>query len=483
MDHFRYEGGTLHAEGMAVPAIAAAAGTPCYVYSAATLRDHFDRLAAAFAPLDPLICFAIKSCANLSVVRLLVERGAGVDIVSGGELHRARLAGADPARCVYAGAGKTDAEIEAALEAGVGWLNVESEQELDVIASIAGRLGRPARAALRVNPDVDPRTHRYTTTGTRETKFGVDIERARRVFETRGGDARCRLEGIHLHIGSPVYDVEAYERALGKALALIDELERDLGVRIRMLDLGGGFGADYETGRSPLAADYAARIVPMLEDRVRAGLQVVLEPGRTITANAGILLVRTLFTKTSGDKTFVIADGGMNVLMRPCHYGAFHFAWPVEVAAEHVPVARRERLELPGLRRCDLVGPICESGDFLAEGRDLPPVRRGDLVALFGAGAYGMVMANHYNAVPLPAEVLVDGDRATVVRRRESADDLVRAELEPVPLAVEPGARPAALAEPAVVAGATAAAATVTAETAETAETGGTPGPAGEVRP
>lgn len=436
MDHFRYEGGVLHAESIPVPAIARAAGTPCYIYSASTLRDHFDRIVEAFAPLDPLVCFAIKSCGNLSVVRTLVERGAGVDIVSAGELHRARLAGCDPSHCVYAGAGKTDAEIEAAIEAGVGWFNIESEQEFDVVASIAGRMGRVARAALRVNPDVDPQTHRYTTTGTRETKFGVDIERARRFFETRGGDPRCRLEGIHLHIGSPVYDVGAYEQALGRALALADEVERDLGHRIAMIDLGGGFGADYETGRSPAAADYAARLVPMLEARVRAGLQVILEPGRTIAANAGILVVRCVYTKRSGDKTFVICDGGMNVLMRPCHYGAFHFTWPVRVGSEHEPPARREQLELPGLVRCDVVGPICESGDFLAEGRELPPVERGDLIAVFGAGAYGMSMANHYNAVPLPAEVLVDGDRATLVRQRETLEDLVRHELEPSALAL-----------------------------------------------
>lgn len=447
MDHFRYEGGVLHAESVPIPAIARAAGTPCYVYSASTLRDHHDRIAAAFAPLDPLICFAIKSCPNLSVARTLIERGAGVDIVSAGELHRARLAGCDPAHCVFAGAGKTDAEIEAAIEAGVGWFNIESEQEFDVVAAIAGRLGRPARAALRVNPDVDPRTHRYTTTGTRETKFGVDIERARRFFETRGADPRCRLEGIHLHIGSPVYDVAAYEQALGKALALADEVQRDLGVRLRMIDLGGGFGADYETGRSPLAADYAARLVPMLRERVADGLQVVLEPGRTITANAGVLLVRCVYTKQGGDKTFVICDGGMNVLMRPCHYGAFHFTWPAVVRPEHVPADRRETMDLPGLQVCDVVGPICESGDFLAEGRALPPVARGDLVAVFGAGAYGMSMANHYNAVPLPAEVLVDGDRVTLVRRRETVDDLVRHELDPAPLPIS-GEPPPPLVEP-----------------------------------
>ncbi|MFK7958992.1 MAG: diaminopimelate decarboxylase [Phycisphaerales bacterium] len=439
MDHFHYAGGVLHADGIPVPAIAEAAGTPTYIYAAATLREHYDRLAAAFAPLNPLICFAIKSCANLEVVRELVARGAGVDIVSGGELHRAQLAGADPATCVYAGVGKTDAEIRAAIAAGVGWFNIESEAEFDVIAEIAADMGAVARGALRINPDVDPKTHRYTTTGTRETKFGVDLERARRFFETRGANPHCRLAGIHLHIGSPVYDIGAYERALDRALALMDELERDLGHRIEMLDLGGGFGADYESGQSPIAAAYAERLVPKLQPRVEAGLQVVLEPGRTIAANAGILLVRVLYTKTSGDKTFIIVDGGMNVLMRPCHYGAFHFMWPVKVAAEHVPIARRQDMgPLPGLVRCDVVGPICESGDFLAEGRELPPLERGDLLAVFTAGAYGMVMANHYNAVPLPAEVMVDGSELTLVRRRETMDDLVAAERSPASLAWAP---------------------------------------------
>lgn len=439
MDHFRYHGGVLHADRVAVPAIVRAAGSPCYIYSAATLRLHFDRIAEAFAPLRPLICFAVKACGNLEVVRTLVERGAGADIVSGGELHRARLAGCDPGRCVFAGAGKSDAEIEAAVTAGVGWFNIESEQEFDVVAAIAGRLGRPVRAALRVNPDVDPGTHRYTATGVRETKFGVDIDRARRFFRDRGRDPRCRLEGIHLHIGSPVHEVSAYERALGRTLALAAELERDLGIDLRMLDLGGGFGADYETGRSPAAADYARAIVPMLADRVAAGMQVILEPGRTIAANAGILVVRCLYTKRGGDKRFVICDGGMNVLMRPSHYGAFHFAWPVRVRPEHEPPARRERMDLPGLERCDLVGPICETGDFLAEGRDLPPVSRGDLMAVFGAGAYGMSMANRYNAVPLPAEVLVDGAVARLVRRRESLEDLVRHERDPADLSLDAG--------------------------------------------
>lgn len=433
MDHFSYRDGALHCEDVAAEAIAHAAGTPCYVYSKATLLDHYDRLASAFAPLEPLICFSIKSCANLAVCRTLAERGAGMDLVSGGELHRARLAGVDLRACVYAGAGKTDDEIRQAIEAGVGWLNIESEQEFEVVSAIAGRMQRACRGALRVNPDVDPKTHRYTSTGKKETKFGVDIERAKAFFKSYGRDERCRLRGIHLHIGSPVYAIEPYVRAIEKALSLIDELERE-GYSIEMLDLGGGFGADYESDQSPVAADYAGAIVPLLRERVERGLKIILEPGRSIVANAGILLLRVLFIKTSGDKTFAICDGGMNDLLRPSHYGSFHFIWPTEVEARFQPVRREQTMPMNGLKALDVVGPICESGDFLALDRALPPLKRGDLMAVFAAGAYGMTMANRYNSMPLPAEVMVERERVTLVRRREAYDDLTTHELEPVVL-------------------------------------------------
>jgi diaminopimelate decarboxylase len=287
------------------------------------------------------------------------------------------------------------------------------------------------RAALRVNPDVDPRTHRYTSTGKKETKFGVDIERARAFFLAYGQDRHCRLSGLHMHIGSPVYTVEPYVEAVKKVLVLIDELASQ-GFGVEMLDLGGGFGADYESAQSPLASDYANQIVPLLKDRVKAGLKIVLEPGRTIAANAGILLVRVLYVKKSGDKTFAICDGGMNHLLRPSHYGSFHFIWPCKVAAPFVPTRRAEKPDMPGLSLVDVVGPICESGDFLAIDRPLPPVKRGDLLAVFTAGAYGMTMASRYNSMPLPAEVIVDGDRAALVRRRETYEDLTAHELEPI---------------------------------------------------
>lgn len=434
MDHFTYTDNSLYCERLPVEAIASRAGTPCYVYSRQTLLDHYDRLRSAFESLDPLICFSIKSCSNLSICRLLGERGAGMDLVSGGELFRSIEAGVDPAQCVYAGVGKTDEEIRYAIEQGVGWFNVESEQEFENISAIASDMNATCNAALRINPDVDPHTHRYTTTGKKETKFGVDLERARNAFHAYGNDAHCRLRGIHLHLGSPIYTAEPYVQSIEKVLALMDQLGKEQGITIEMLDLGGGFGADYTTDQSPLAVDYAEAITPLLRDRVQRGLKVVLEPGRTITANAGILVTRVLYVKTSGDKTFAICDAGMNVLLRPSHYEAFHFIWPVSVQPEHVPPRRDRGMALPGLIPVDVVGPICETGDFLAIDRPLPPIKRGDLLAVFSAGAYGMVMASRYNSMPLPPEVLVEDDRATLIRRRETYDDLVAHEHDPEPL-------------------------------------------------
>ena len=436
MDHFDFRptgpAGTheLHGEGVALSEIADRFGTPTYVYSAATLREHYDRLVAAFRPLSPLVCYSVKSSGNLAILRVLAERGAGMDVVSGGELHRALSAGVAASRCVYAGVGKTDAEITAAINAGIGLLNIESEAEFEVVADLAARRGRTVRAALRVNPDVDPKTHRHTTTGKKETKFGVDLDRARAFFRRYGRDEWCRLDGIHLHIGSPIYSPQPYVESVTKTLRLVDDLAAD-GFTVRTLDLGGGFGADYETGQTPPLAEYAAALVPLLESRVRKGLAIVLEPGRTIVANAGVLATRVLYRKEGGEKSFVICDAGMNTLLRPSHYEAFHFVWPARVAASQVPARRGREPGVAGLRPVDVVGPICETGDFLALDRPLPETSRGDLLAVFTAGAYGMSMASRYNATPLPAEVLVDGGEARLVRRRETYDDLVAHELEP----------------------------------------------------
>lgn len=424
MDHFSYEHGSLHCEHTDANAIADAVGTPCYVYSKATLVEHHRRIAEAFAAVQPLICYSVKSCGNLSVCRTLVECGAGMDVVSGGELYRARAAGCSPEGIVYAGVGKRDDEIAAALDAGIFLLNVESEAEFENIARIAREKNATCRCALRINPDVDPKTHRFTTTGTKETKFGVDIDRARAFFRAYGRDPHARLVGLHLHIGSPVYTTDPYQQAVRKALALREELLAE-GFEITVLDVGGGFAADYETGRSPSAAEYARAIVPILEPAVRAGLRIVLEPGRSIVANAGILLTRVQYVKRSGDKTFAICDAGMNALLRPSHYDAFHFIWPTRPDAAFVPTTRTKEPTMPGLVQMDVVGPLCETGDYLALDRAMPPVERGDLLAVFTAGAYGMSMASRYNSSPLPAEVLVDGDRFSVVRRRETYEDLV----------------------------------------------------------
>ena len=423
MDHFVYRSAgadaVLHCEGLPAEEVARLVGTPSYVYSRATLVEHFAKLSAAFAALKPLVCYSIKSCGNLSICKLLAELGAGMDVVSGGELYRARAAGVPASRCVYAGVGKTDAEIAYALDEGLGLFNIESEEEFENVARIAAAKRKPCRAALRVNPDVDPRTHRYTSTGKKETKFGVDIERAKQFFRRYGRDEHCRLTGIHLHIGSPIYTTQPYVESVQKATALIDDLAAE-GFAIDTLDLGGGFGADYETDQTPTLATYAEAIVPLLAERVRRGLGIILEPGRTLVANAGILLTRVLYMKVSGEKTFAICDAGMNDLLRPSHYQAFHFMWPCRTATAFSPVKRAKEMGMQGLRPVDVVGPICESGDFLALDRPLPPLRRGDLLAIFTAGAYGMSMASRYNATPLPAEAVVDGSRLVVVRSRRS---------------------------------------------------------------
>jgi diaminopimelate decarboxylase len=434
MDCFSYRNGELYAEDARVSDIAVNAGTPCYVYSQATLEDHYDRLVDAFRPIDPLVCYSVKSCSNLGVLRVLAARGAGMDAVSGGELYRAKAAGVPMSRCVYAGVGKTDREIREAILGGLGLFNCESEEEFENIARIAGELRRETRVALRINPDVDPKTHRYTSTGKKETKFGVDLERARRFFATYGRDPFARLEGLHLHIGSPIYTVDPYREAMTKTAALVDELARD-GFAIRSIDLGGGFGADYESAQSPPLREYAEAIIPLAKPLFDRGVRFILEPGRTIVANAGILVLSVLYTKTSGDKRFIICDAGMNALLRPSHYGSFHFIWPVAPGEAMTPARRTLDPKLPGTVAQDVVGPLCETGDFLALDRVLPAsIRRGDLLAVFTAGAYGMSMASRYNSSPLPAEVLVSGARAQVVRARESFETLVEHERTPTAL-------------------------------------------------
>ncbi len=427
MDHFQYRDGSLFCEETSVGDIVADVGTPAYVYSSATLLHHYRAMAEAFAPLNPLICFSIKSLANVHILRLLAEAGSGFDVVSGGELARAKAAGAEGSKIAFAGVGKTDREISEAIEAGIGLFNVESEPEFENLSRLAGLAGRGVRAALRINPDVyDRKTHAYTATGKKESKFGVDIDRAVEFFRTFGRDQHVRLDGLHLHIGSPIYSAEPHVRAIRRTLELIEQLRAE-GFEINLLDIGGGFAADYSAGQSPLAADYAREIVPLLED---SGLEIVLEPGRQISCNAGILLTTVQYVKQGPEKGFVIVDAAMTDLLRPALYGAEHLIYPCRLGPGASPPQRRPDYAAPSGSVVDVVGGVCENSDFLAKDRVLPPVKRGDLLAVFSAGAYGFVMSSQYNARPRAAEVLVEGDQWRVIRRRETYDDLYAAELD-----------------------------------------------------
>jgi len=427
MDLFQYRQGRLFCEDVPVADLAEAFGTPLYVYSGGTFRLHYGKLARAFAALEPLICYSVKVCSNIHILRLLAAEGSGFDIVSGGELHRVLAAGGDPGRCCFAGVAKTDAEIRFALDSRIRLFNVESEEELANLARLAREAGRRATAALRVNPDVDPRTHRFISTGKKETKFGVDLERAERLWRAFAASDDCRhvdLVGVQAHIGSQITTARPYVQALEKIVALVDRLA-EAEIRIATLDFGGGFGAEYEGGEALSAEAFAEAIVPILQGR---GLEVLMEPGRFIAGNAGVLVTRVQYVKPSGDRTFLLCDAGMNHLLRPALYGSYHHIWPVEAGEDFAPVQRTCDEAFPGTVVVDVVGPICESADFLGKDRHLPPVSRGDLLAVFSAGAYGMSMASEYNAFPRPAEVLVEGGEARLIRRRGTYDDLVAPE-------------------------------------------------------
>jgi len=425
MDLFEYRNGELFCEQVSISQIADQLGTPCYVYSANTFLDHYRKISRAFDALDPLICYSVKCNGNLHICRLLAGVGAGFDVVSGGELYRAIQAGGDPQKMVYAGVGKTDQEINQALDVGLGLFNIESEQELENIGRIAAERHIPAKAALRVNPDVDPKTHRHTSTGKSRTKFGVDIDQAERIIADYRGDRYLTLSGVHIHLGSPINSAQPYIEGITKILGLIERL-RNRGVEIDTVDMGGGFGADYLTDQSPRFEDYADPIIQLLKGK---RLTVIMEPGRSIAANGGILLTRVLYIKESGDKRFAIVDAAMNDLIRPTLYEAFHFVWPVEVEDALVPRRRERKPELRGLEEYDVVGPICETGDCFARNRCLPTLKRGDLLAIFAAGAYSFSMSSQYNSRCRAAEALVDGELVRLIRRRETYHDLVEPEI------------------------------------------------------
>ncbi len=424
MDYFNYKNGRLFAEGVDVREIAAGVGTPVYIYSKTTFLDHLQKTQDAYSGLDTMVCYSVKACGNINILKFMAQAGSGFDIVSGGELYRVLQAGGKPSKIVYAGVGKTDAEIIEALNAGVGYFNVESEAEMKNLIRLAKQEGKQPKAALRINPDIDLKTHTYITTGKKETKFGVDIEQARKLFADFGDREEVKLCAIHIHLGSAGLSVKPYVEATEKALALIGQLRSD-GFTIEALNIGGGYGADYVTSAAPSAADYAAEIVPLLKDK---SLKLILEPGASIAANAAILVTQVLYLKTGGRKKFVIVDAAMNDLIRPPLYDAFHFIWPANVPEKFVPDRRDKDLQIDGTEVVDVVGPVCESADFFAKDRAIPPVKRGDLLSIFSTGAYGFSMASNYNARCRPAEVLVDGGKLSIIRKRETYKDLTALE-------------------------------------------------------
>ena len=424
MDRFDYIDGKLFAEDVPVAKIAEEVSTPVYIYSKATFLDHLNKIRQAFSQIDTTICFSIKACSNINILKFLAEAGSGFDIVSGGELYRAQQAGADMSKVVYAGVGKTDKEILEAMQAQIGYFNIESEDELENIIKIARANNLNTKAALRVNPDVDYGAKAMTNVGVKDTKFGVDIERAKRVFAQYGKDENVDLCAIHVHLGSEGKKAAPYSQALEKIIPLIDELRAD-GYRVEAIDMGGGYGADYETGTAPPADQYAEAIVPMLKGK---DLMLILEPGASIAANAAIMLTRVLYLKAGQSKKFVIVDAGMNDLIRPPLYGSFHFIWPAHVESKFMPGKREKEMAIDGTEVVDIVGPICESTDFFANARSLAPVERGELLAIFTAGAYGSTMSSNYNSRPLLPEVLVDGDKYTIIRKRQTYEDLVALE-------------------------------------------------------
>jgi diaminopimelate decarboxylase len=411
MNAFEYREGQLHAESVPIETLAETYGTPLYVYSRGHLEAQYRALQTALARVNPAIYFAVKSNSNIAVIATLAGLGAGADVVSGGEILRARRAGVPAARIVFAGVGKTEPEIELALREGIGLFTVESEPELERISAVAGRLGLPARVALRVNPDVDPKTHKYTSTGKRENKFGVDLERAARAYAMAARLPGLEIAGLHMHLGSPLADEQPYVEAIDKVAPLCAELKARHPT-FRHLDIGGGMGIRYRPDQPEFDLDRFARAV---EPRLQAlGLAVGIEPGRFLTGNAGLLVTRVQYIKDNAVKTFVIVDAAMTDLIRPALYGAYH----------DIRAVRATDACIEG----DVVGPVCESGDFLAQERTLPAVQAGELLAVAGAGAYGFVMSSNYNSRPRAAEVMVSGARHALVRARETFEDLVRGE-------------------------------------------------------
>ena len=429
MHHFQYRQGELYAEDVPVARIAEQVGTPVYLYSLATLRRHYQVFDEAFVRIKHLVCFSIKANSNLAVLRTFAHEGSGFDVVSSGELFRALKAGGDPRKVVFSGVGKSREEITYALAQNILMFNVESEQELDAINAVAGRMGKRAPVSLRVNPDVDPQTHPYISTGMKKSKFGVDIKRSLDEYERARALPNINVIGVDCHIGSQLTSTSPFVDALARVKELILRL-RERGFVISHLDLGGGLGITYNDEKPPEPKEYAGSLMEMMgalatpntgESSPGTDLTLVLEPGRVIVGNAGILVTRVLYRKSNGEKNFVVVDGGMNDLIRPALYGSYQGIQPVKQTTDQKIVA-------------DVVGPVCESGDFFAQDREVTAFAPGELMAVMSAGAYGFVMASNYNTRPRPAEVLVDGTDFSVVRERETLEDLIRGERIPTGL-------------------------------------------------
>ena len=410
MDYFEYHDDVLACEGVGLEAIAESVGTPVYVYSQATLLRHVNVLNAAFGKTPHRLCYAVKANSNLTLLRRFVEWGTGFEVVSGGELFRVLEAGASPDSVILSGVGKTRDEIRHALDAGVLFLSVESQPELELISEIAVATGCSARVVFRINPDVDPRTHPYISTGLKRNKFGISLSDASSVIHAGTSLPGVTIVGIGCHIGSQITELDPFEEAIAGIVDLARDLVRQ-GIALEYLDVGGGLGISYDAEEPPSLEAYARTVRSVSED---LGLTLILEPGRVIAGNAGVLLCRVIRKKTHGDKRFVVVDAGMNDLIRPALYDSFH---------RLMPVRPREGKEI-----VDVVGPICESADFIAQDREINRLESGDLVAVMSAGAYGFSLASNYNSRPRPGEVLVDGDSFSVVRRRETYEDLIRLE-------------------------------------------------------
>jgi len=411
MNYFTYQDNQLFAEDVAVSELAARLGTPLYIYSARTLRRHYRVLSEAFAGTDSLICFAMKALSNLSILKLFNDLGAGFDIVSVGELMRCIRAGADPGKIVFSGVGKTDEEIEAALRAKILMINVESRPELHRVSVVAQRIGLQAPVSLRVNPDLDPGTHPHISTGHRDSKFGIPLSQVDEYYAEARGLKNLELAGLSTHIGSQITETGPFAEAGEKVAKIVKGLRAE-GIALKYLDLGGGLGIPYQE-EPPTPAQYSAALLGPLRN---IELKIIIEPGRVLVGNAGILATRVLYVKETDVKRFIVVDGAMNDLLRPVLYEAYH---------ELVPVVRRAGIER---QTADVVGPVCESGDFFARERDLPMVDSGDLIAVMSAGAYGFVMASNYNSRPRAAEVLVNGAEVHVIRERDSFEDIIRNE-------------------------------------------------------